>query len=622
MKSRNNFDTNKFLIKTEEINNNNNKIVKTEGNQKLTPKMNNKIRSKSNSKSYNNGLNNISPKNTNHNKNKSIFNQKILEIIKYTEEELGSLDSESHIKSAVKILESFQSELITQLELEYDENSIKKVLQTNFDKIIKLLIKYFTLYDNKCAECISNLKNMLKNIVNMNLKLITTNNNNINFEESSSKSNKKNNNYTSFFDEKKKKEFLNWEETIVSLINSLSGGIKTCNKNYRNSILDMAKFIEESNNSLVELKNKLDKLGNQLKTKYIQDIQYKKNANSFIDNIINDVENLYSMNINIIEDVKLLDTNQTSFYEEAKEIFNHLKINHSKKLKEYHKLFELFSGIQSNINSTPQIIKKRNKSISSNSSNTRKLYGEEKYEEGGRSDGFYNGKNKMNKNNSTKIFNIQTDHNEKKNNASENLIVKENNNNITIYNLAEQVMEFFNKMKNLQESIVKKISGINQLKIDFEKYKKKLIKLLNNIISNKNNINEKDSNSRLINENNNDTITLNNKNNINIQSIKTLFNMNNKIIQVEQFQIINNLQITNKEIDNKKEQILNELQLKYNNLLEDTNNKNQELNELQEKINKLILENNDLNSKNKKLEEDNQKLISKTSNINNNEKKK
>ena len=61
----------------------------------------------------------------------------------------------------------------------------------------------------------------------------------------------------------------------------------------------------------------------------------------------------------------------------------------------------------------------------------------------------------------------------KKNNASENLIVKENNNNITIYNLAEQVMEFFNKMKNLQESIVKKISGINQLKIDFEKYIKK-----------------------------------------------------------------------------------------------------------------------------------------------------
>ena len=89
-------------------------------------------------------------------------------MIKYIEEELGSLDSEKHIKSAVKILENFQNELIGQLEQEYDENNIKKVLQTNFDKIIKLLIKYFTLYDNKCANCIINIKKMLKNILTVN----------------------------------------------------------------------------------------------------------------------------------------------------------------------------------------------------------------------------------------------------------------------------------------------------------------------------------------------------------------------------------------------------------------------------------------------------------------------
>ena len=184
MKSRNNFDINKFLMKNDvNINHNiSDNIIKTEGN-KISPKMNNKNRSKSNSKSNNNRSNNISPQNKFQNKNKSIFNQKILEIIKYTEDELGSLDSEKHIKNAVKILESFQNELITQLEQEYDENSIKKVLQTNFDKIIKLLIKYFTLYDNKCSECISNLKKMLKNILNSNVKLFSDNNNNLNTEE-------------------------------------------------------------------------------------------------------------------------------------------------------------------------------------------------------------------------------------------------------------------------------------------------------------------------------------------------------------------------------------------------------------------------------------------------------
>ena len=87
----------------------------------------------------------------------------------------------------------------------------------------------------------------------------------------------------------------------------------------------MAKLIEESNSGLIELKNKFDTLSNQLKTNYIKDIQYKKNINLFLDNISNDIENLYSMNISIIEDVKLLDTYQTSFYDDAKKIFNQLK---------------------------------------------------------------------------------------------------------------------------------------------------------------------------------------------------------------------------------------------------------------------------------------------------------
>ena len=632
MKSRNKFDDNKYLLKSGEINNYkiNEHIMRTEGNRKSSPQTNNKNRSKSNSKSYNNGINNTNPNNRTLNKSKSIFNQNILEIIRYAEEELGSLDSEKHIKSAVSILESFQNELIKQLEQEYDENSIKKVLQTNFDKIIKLLINYFTLYDKKCDKCITNLKKMLKNILNTNLKLVSDNNYNNIEESSSNKSNKNNYNYNysvAFFDEEKKRKFLDGEETIVGLINSLSGGIKTCNKNYRTSILDMAKLIEESNNSLVELKNKLDKLSSQLKSKYIQDIQYKKNINLFMNNIITDVENLYSMNINIIEDVKLLDGNQTSFYEEAKEIFNNLKINHSKKLKEYHKLFESISNMQSNANSSHQIVKKRGKSMSGYKTDKEK-YGEyDNYEEGGKSDGFYNIQNKMNKNNSSKNFNIKSNYNENiNNNITENMIFNENANNITIYILSEEVLEFFNKMKNLQECIVKKISGINQMKIDFEKYKKKLIKLLNNIIKNKNKNNISQTNSKTkLNNNDNDTIIMNNKNNNNNSNAYNSFAMKNKIINVEQFQIIhNNNNILNNndlDINNQNEDMVNELQNKYNNLLEDLNNKNQELNKLQEKINTLLSEKNELSTKNKKLEKDNQKLSSKMSNISDSNKK-
>ena len=226
----------------------------------------------------------------------------------------------------------------------------------------------------------------------------------------------------------------------------------------------------------------------------------------------------------------------------------------------------------------------------------------------------------MNRNNSTKNLNIKNN-----NNISENKIFHENIDNITIFLLAEEVMEFFNKMKNLQECIVKKMSGTNQLKIDFERYKKKLIKLLNNIIKNKININQMNSNTKLSNISDNDTIIVNNKNNINsnsYQKIKTMLQINNEIVQLEKFQIINNNNINDK-YKEKKDEISNEFQTKYNNLLSEIDNKNKELNKLQDKINKLLLENNDLTSKNKKLDKDNQTLLSKINNINinNNDKK-
>ena len=623
MNAKNKLLSKKFEIKQDEINNNKEytKIIRTEGNRKVSTK-NNKNRPKSNPRSFNNDINTTSPKNKSHNMTKNIFNQKILEIIRYTEDELGSLDSEKHIQSAVKILENFQKELIEQLEQEYDENSIKKVLQTNFDKIIKLLIKYFTLYDKNCSNCVTNLSQMLNSILNTNLKIFESNNNlNLNIEDSSLNKSTKYNSNISYLDEDKKKEFLNEEEIIVGLINSLSGGIKICNKNYRTKIFDIAKLIEKSNNDLIELKNKFDKLSNQLKMSYVQDIQYKKNTNLLLDNIANDVENLYSMNIDIIEDVKLLDSYQNTFYDDAKKIFNQLKINHSKKLKEFHLLFQSISIMPSNISNSQKIINKRGKSISGKKTGKNKFLDEDNY---GENDGIYNSENRMNRNNSSKNFIIKNNYSQKMNNISENLFNEENN-NITIFVLAEEVLEFFNKMKNLQECIVKKVSGTNQMKLDFERYKKKLIKLLNNIINNKNkeNINQY-NNSKLTNISDNNIITSNKKNNIqiNYQTFNTMLQVNNKIIQVEQFQINSKIKKKNKKIDNNNdEEISNDLQAKYNNLLEEINNKSQELNKLQDQINKLLSENKELISKNKKLDKENQALLSKVNNITNIDKK-
>ena len=253
MKNKNIADINKFLIDNDDIDNynNNNFIVKEDFNKNISKSPQN-IKNNLNPNSKYIKANYSSVKNKTPNKNKFSFKKNYLDIIKYTEEELGSLDSEKHIKGAVKILENFQKELIEQLEQEYDENNIKKILQSNFDKIIKLLIKYFTLYDNKCSNCIAYLKKVLKDIFGKDNNR-QYNNSQINSDGKVTNKSYQNNSI-SIIDEEKKKKFLNGEEIIVGLINSLSGGIKNCNKNYRTTVINMAKLIEESNNGSVEIK--------------------------------------------------------------------------------------------------------------------------------------------------------------------------------------------------------------------------------------------------------------------------------------------------------------------------------------------------------------------------------
>ena len=108
------------------------------------------------------------------------------------------------------------------------------------------------------------------------------------------------------------------------------------------------------------------------------------------------------------------------------------------------------------------------------------------------------------------------------------------------------------------------------MKIDFEKDKRKLIKLANYIINNK--INSSENKINLIKQRkDNDT--------------KKILNYE---IQTEYFEIIAEMRLDNKTFE------ISQMQMKYNNLLEEINKKSQEINKLQDKINNIQLENNEL----------------------------
>ena len=201
---------------------------------------------------------------------------------------------------------------------------------------------------------------------------------------------------------------------------------------------------------------------------------------------------------------------------------------------------------QTNANSLTEI-KKRGNSFSGNRINFEKNSN--------------NTENILVKNNSSKKMNI------KNNNKDYN---ENNYKNINLISFAEQTIDLFNKMKNLQESIVKRIEGTNQMKIDFEKDKRKLIKLANYIINNK--INSSENKINLIKQRkDNDT--------------KKILNYE---IQTEYFEIIAEMRLDNKTFE------ISQMQMKYNNLLEEINKKSQEINKLQDKINNIQLESNEL----------------------------
>jgi hypothetical protein len=320
---------NPIVIKNASTHNNNN------NNDNIKPRLNISIKKKNldnfNEKSFlcktlnnfrktNSSKDNMDKSFTQNNKLLLTNNRNYDDIISAVEKELKIFNSDEHFHNIVKMFETYQKELIYQLEGIYDNFELKNILKKNCDNIINYIVNYFSSYEIKYSKCLISLKNIIKDLTT---KLNDKSNNNTIRCSTSENSSQIINNYTHnnnniiILDENKKKHFLNEEENIVNLINNLSSNIRICNKKYKSSLINIANLINYSNEKLVEFKSKLEIVNKNMMSNY--DLNFK-----YFNQFIKDIDYLYSININLITEAKLLDDSQKSFFGEAKEIFNNL----------------------------------------------------------------------------------------------------------------------------------------------------------------------------------------------------------------------------------------------------------------------------------------------------------
>ena len=375
-------------------------------------------------------------------------------IIKCLEKELILMNYEKYINDIVKMFEIFQEELIIQLENKYNDLKINKIIKNNFEIVIKYIINFFSIYRNKYTECINLIKIKLNCITKrekINKSIInnyTNNNNNI-----------------IIFEENIKKYFLNQEENIVNLINSLSSTIKAFNSKYKLILINIENNLDSFNNKLIEIKNKLNIINRNNSKTFNYNIK-TKNLN--YDEINIDIEKIYLTNINLNKEIKSLDKEHKLFLVEAKDIFNNLRINHKIKIKKYQKFFDSINNAKKNKEKIEPKNKSELKYLKINLSKLKRT----------RNIKLNNSQNSSNNNNNNSFNTTSTLQNKKLN---YNSIYKSEENNIEIYYISQLMLEFFDKLKILQKAIINKEPNVNILKKEFEKYKKEIIKYLKNL---------------------------------------------------------------------------------------------------------------------------------------------
>ena len=478
------------------------------------------------------------------------------DIIKYLEKELHSMNSEKNINEIVKIFEFFQEELINQLGDKYDELKVNQIMKNNFEIIIKYMFNFVSNYSNKYKTCIS----FIKNKINNSIKFVKEKNSIIN----------NNTNNMLILNENIKKYIFNQEENVVNLINNLSSTIKTFNNKYKLLIINIENNLDSFNNKLIEIKNKINLLNKNYTLNYNYNIK-TKNFNCI--DIYNEIEKIYLTNINLNKDIKTLDNNHKLFFEDVKEIFNNLKINHKIKLKKYQKLFD-FPQNNKRGNSELKYIKLNLTKI--NNIRTRNI-----------NDNFSTCLNITNNSFNKNSLNINLNNSQNSSNYNNNSFKATNilqineENNLEIYYISQLMLEFFDKLKILQKAIINKEPNIISQKKEFEKYKRDIIKYLKSL----KNINKKNN-----------------------------FIIKYKIIKEIEFFIISN----NKQEKNIYKNIINNIINLINDITKENNNKNEieenNINKIEEKINNFFVK---IKKEVNELKESNEKLNNELLNYNN-----
>ena len=503
-------------------------------------------------------------------------------IIKFLDNELKSINSDQYINDVVKMFEIFQEELIYHLQGKYNNFNINKTMQNNFEIIIKYLINFFSIYKEKYKVCISYVKDEINNVIQRMKKNNSIINNYTN-----------NNNNIIIFDENVKKYILNQEENIVNLINNLSSTIKIFNNKYKLLIINIENNLDSFNNKLIEIKNKINIINRNNTMTFNYNIKTNINYNE----INKDIEKIYLTNINLNKEMKILDNDHKIFLEEAKEIFNNLRINHKIKIKKYQKLFDSLQNIKKNkkneLNNDKRgkselkylkinlakvnNIRTRNLNNNLNTSmnKTSNLINKNNLE--------INLNNSQNSTNNNNSFNTtSTLPNKKMNNIS--FSKSEENNNIEIYYISQLMLEFFDKLKILQKAIINKEQNLNILKKEFEKYKKEIIKYLKNLMNKNKSINI--IKYKKINEINISIISNNNKENI-IQENKLLKDIINKFMEYI-YEYLKETDNKNKEKLNKEN--INKYENEINNFFDKVTNDIKILKESNDKLNNELIQ--------------------------------
>ena len=382
-------------------------------------------------------------------------------IIKFLDKELTSINKEKYVNDIIKMFQIFQEELIIQLKNKCNDLKINQVMKNNFEIIIKYILNIFSNYQNKYKDYLM----LIKNKINSLTKKEKINNSIINNYTN-------NNNNIIIFEENIKKYFLNQEENIVNLINSLSSTIKAFNSKYKLILINIENNLDSFNNKLIEIKNKLNIINRNNSKTFNYNIK-TKNLNYEEINI--DIEKIYLTNINLNKEIKSLDKEHKLFLVEAKDIFNNLRINHKIKIKKYQKFFDSINNAKKNKEKIEPKNKSELKYLKINLSKLKRT----------RNIKLNNSQNSSNNNNNS--FNTTSTLQNKKLNY--NSIYKSEENNIEIYYISQLMLEFFDKLKILQNAIINKEPNVNVLKKEFEKYKREIIKYLKNLMNKNKGIN-------------------------------------------------------------------------------------------------------------------------------------